>query len=147
MGSPVGDVNSQNYLSFQQPLKRTPPGPFPRGVTSPLSRQDEPGGGQERAAIRGQVTGGHDVRAAPQSPCWPGGEGAAAPSVPSPPSSEPGSVCLSLKPCVDGGREPGLLFLLSPLGTVPFLQLSLQGLFAEEGSQEPLDGQGYRCLD
>lgn len=29
-------------------------------------------------------------------------------------------------------REPGLLFLLSPLGRVAFLQLSLQSQFTEE---------------
>ena len=52
MGSPVGDVNSQNYLSFQQPLKRTPPGPFPRGTTSPLSRQDEPGRRGQPSGVR-----------------------------------------------------------------------------------------------
>lgn len=39
-------------ISFQQLLKRTPPGPFPRGATSPLSRRDEPGGGR-----RGQPSG------------------------------------------------------------------------------------------
>lgn len=154
MGSPVGDVNSQNYLSFQQPLKRTPPGPFPRGATSPLSRQDEPGGGRrgQPSGVRLPVgmtsgwllgacaglVGRQQLRPEypphpPLRPAYP----------PHPPLLRSPS---RLKLRVHGGREPGLRFLLSPLGTVPFLQLSLQGLFAKEGSQEPLDGQGYRCL-
>ena len=52
IGSPVGDVDNQNYLSFQQPLKRAPPGPFPWGVTSPLCWQDEPGGGRRGQSSR-----------------------------------------------------------------------------------------------
>lgn len=60
----MGDVSNQNYLSFQQPLKGAPPGPFPWGVTSPLCLQDEPSREKEGAVIRGQVTSGHDVRVA-----------------------------------------------------------------------------------
>lgn len=63
----MGDVSNQNNLSFQQPLKRAPPGPFPWGV----DLLPEPAGraqlGEEGTVIKGQVTSGHDVRAAPDS--------------------------------------------------------------------------------
>ena len=54
----MGDVNNQNYLSFRQPLKRSPPGSFPWGLTFPLCLQDGPRRGEEGAVIRGRVTRG-----------------------------------------------------------------------------------------